>query len=252
MTFVTEIKGLTRGLTRGLLVATALLGLALPAAAETKPAPPPPYLMKGMDSTLFAVTWEPGTIDHLLPEGITPVEGHAGGINLYSVAQGYGLSPYSSAYFYVSVEGYDSPDGTPGRYVFGGFYGPAAVAEAMVRHYDFKVRDGIAVQLVEDGVTTATAQMQGEPMFSIKVKNAASDCPAIAGTVNYVSPSASGDGMTVLEIPFAGDFCQGEAEGGLEVTAPEGDVLNGPKVAKILAAGHLKNASFSFTQPQVR
>ncbi|GAB5471817.1 MAG: hypothetical protein Kilf2KO_48470 [Rhodospirillales bacterium] len=232
--------------------AVALLGVAAPALADEPPAPPPPYLMKGMDSTFLAVAWDPASIAPLLPKGMTPVEGHVGGINLYSVTDGYGLSPYSAAYYYISIENHLSASGAPGRYVLGGFYGPTAVAEAMIRHYDFNVRDGIAVQLEKDGVTTAMAQLDGKPMFSIKVKDAASDCPQINGTVNYVSPAAAGTGMTVLEIPFAGAYCEGTAEGGLEVTAPADDPLHGPKVAKVLAAGHLKNASFSFTQPQNR
>ncbi len=52
---------------------TVTLGTAL---AQSKPAPPPPYLMKDMDASVVSVTWEAEVIDALLPDGLTPVEGY--------------------------------------------------------------------------------------------------------------------------------------------------------------------------------
>ncbi len=242
---VLRLAGATLG-----LIATATLA-AGGAVAQSKPAPPPPYIMKGMDATLVSVTWESEAIDALLPDGLKPLEGYTGGINLYSVPKGYGLAPYSAAYFYVNVDNHVSSSGIPGRYVLGGVFGPAAAAEAMNNHYGWRMREGLAVQLEEDGVLTAIAQREAEPLFTVKMTNLSIDCPDFNGSVKYVSPAAEG-AFTVLEVPFSAQLCTAEAIDGVEISAPEEDPISRFKVEKVVNATQLRDASFAYGKPETR
>ncbi|MEQ8654007.1 MAG: hypothetical protein RIC87_16200 [Kiloniellales bacterium] len=237
------------GATLGLYAITALA--AGSSVAESKPKPPPPYIMKGMDATYVNVTWDSEMIDALLPEGLTPLEGYTGGINLYSVPKGYGLAPYSAAYFYVNVDFFVSSSGIPGRYILGGVFGPAAAAEAMNEHYGWRMREGLAVQLVKDGVVTSIAQREAEPLFTIKMTNVTLDCPDFNGVVHYVSP-ATDEAFTVLEVPFSAQICEADIAGGVDISAPEDDPLSRFKIDEVINGVQLRDASFAYTKPEIR
>ncbi len=243
------MAGCLLGATLGLCaMAAGTFGTAM---AQGEPVPPPPYVMKNMDATLVSVTWDAEVIDALLPDGLAPVEGYTGGINLYSVPKGYGLAPYSAAYFYVNVENHLSSSGIPGRYVLGGVFGPAAAADAMNTHYGWRMREGLAVQLQEDGVLTAIAQREGEPLFTVKLTNIALDCPDFSGSIKYVSP-AEEDGFILLEVPFSSQLCSADVIGEVEITASEDDPLSRFKVDKVISGVHLRDASFAYNKPEQR
>ena len=95
----------------GVIAGAILSATVAPSSMAQDEAPPPPYVMTGASGVVIEVTWEEAAIRAVLPKGITPVADMAGGIVIYQAAKSYGLGPYSSAYFYVNVEGYDSPDG---------------------------------------------------------------------------------------------------------------------------------------------
>jgi hypothetical protein len=63
----------------------------------------------------------------------------------FPVSAAAGLVPYTGSYLWIDVEGFDSPDGTKGRWMVQGWYGPEPVPSA-IRNYM-----GLPVQL---GVTT--------------------------------------------------------------------------------------------------
>ncbi len=221
------------------------------AEAQGKPAPPPPYLMKNMDATFVMVVWDAEMIDALLPDGLKPLEGYTGGINLYSVPKGYGLAPYTAAYFYVDVENHVSASGIPGRYVLDGVFGPAAAAEAMNKNYGWHMREGLAIQLMEEGVLTAMAQREGEPLFTVKLSGIVTDCPDFAGSIKYVSPGEDG-GMILVETPFSVLFCSAEAVDSIEISAGEDDPLSRYTIKKVVGAAQIRDASFAYGRPEKR
>ncbi len=221
------------------------------AVAQSKPAPPPPYIMKGMDATLVAVTWEPEIIDALLPDGLKPLEGYTGGINLYSVPKGYGLAPYTAAYFYVNVDNHISTSGMPGRFILGGVFGPAAAANAMNEHYGWRMREGLAVQLEQDGVITSIAQYDAKPLFTVRMTNLAVDCPDFSGTIKYVTPAPEST-FSVLEVPFSAQLCTADVIDGVDISAPADDPISRFKVKTVVSGIQLRDASFAYTRPETR
>src|SRR5262249_11957693 len=92
-----------------------MLGVALTVASGTAIGQdkllPPPYQMAGTNHVLIGVVWDEATIRKALPPGITAVKEMTGAINIYQAEKGYVIGPYQSAYFWVDVEEFDSPEG---------------------------------------------------------------------------------------------------------------------------------------------
>ena len=66
-----------------------------------------------------------------------------GAINIYQTGKSYAFGPYQSAYFWVDIEGFDSPDGTKGRWMLAGVYGPEdKMHVALNEYYCLPVRLG--------------------------------------------------------------------------------------------------------------
>ena len=111
-------------------VGKSFLGIAVSVAcgssAAADPILPPPYQMAGTNHVLIGVVWDEAAVRKVLPPGITPVKDMTGGINIYQAERGYVIGPYQSAYFWVDVEGFDSPEGIKGRWMLAGVYGPVS------------------------------------------------------------------------------------------------------------------------------
>ncbi len=231
----------------------AAVGLALglspvaTSAAQDK-APPPPYQQANAYTVTIAVQWNDSVRD-MLPAGLQPVEGMTGGINIYTAPDGYGLAPYTAAYTYVSVTGYDAPGGTQARYILGGFYGPdPKVAAAMRDNYGSNVQAGESSQMAAGETWQGIGGADGKTALKVTVKPKGGDCPSIQGTLNYVGQPADAKDFSLLQIPFVGDFCAGDPVS-VEIDAPGDNVLGKLKVVKMLGGGQLKNGHFSFSRP---
>lgn len=218
---------------------------ALPARAED--APPPPYLMTEANTVTIAVQWDAESLKTILPPGIVPVDDLSGGLNVYTAERGYGLSPYSAAYAYVNVTGWDTVQGGAARHIIGGWYGPdAKVAAAMRQHFGAAVETGQSSQRAEGDTWIGEGGDGAEGRISLVIKPG-SDCAAAAGTLNYVAPAEAGAGLGLLQIPFEGQFCGGEAVS-VAIEGPEGSALATAKVAAILGGGQLKSGAFAFVK----
>jgi|GEM_PF-3106356 len=242
--------GMLRLLTGGLLSAGLLAAVpASTAQAEEKKIPPPPYQMSGANTVTIAVQWDADTVDKLLPAGLKAVDGYSGGINVYTAPDGFGLTPYSAAYAYVSVQGFDSANGTNARYILQGYYGPnPGVAEAMRGHFGSAVSTGESRQQGDDQRWEGIGVANGKDTIRIAVKPKGGDCAHIAGTLNYVGVKDGHDGFALLQIPFVGDFCPGDPLD-IALAGDAGDgaqALDSLKVVKMLGGGQLKNGIFSF------
>ena len=98
-----------------------------------------PELRREVESLLAQRTGgellDEAAIRKALPPGIEPVKGMTGGINIYSAERGYPMGPYSAVYFYVDIEGFDSPEGIKGRWMLAGAYGPQAKTSAALKAF---------------------------------------------------------------------------------------------------------------------
>ncbi|MFU8865721.1 MAG: hypothetical protein ACNA7O_17560 [Rhodobacterales bacterium] len=120
--------------------------LAIPLSAKSDQAPPPPYLMTGANTVTIAVEWDAESLVGVVPEALESVENLSGGINVYFVEGGTGITPYSSAYAYLDVKD-PANDGATARHILGGWYGPdPKVSLAMQTYFAAPVETGASTQ----------------------------------------------------------------------------------------------------------
>lgn len=223
-------------------LASTLLAAAGVAQAQGS-LPMPPFQMAATNHVIVGVAWDESVIAKMLPAGIRPVAGAPGAINIYTADRGFGIAPYQAVYFWVDVEGFDSPDGTKGRWMLAGAYGPNDNTSTVLREvYGFPVRNGSArLERTADG-KRATGLVGGKEVVVAEVKSS-DECGAAGGLLYY--PTVK---RVVSEIPFAGDWCKAEPVS-VNVVAPAGDVFAALKPVKLLWAGEFRNGAFSFGWP---
>jgi hypothetical protein len=223
-------------------VAGALLAAASVAQAEGS-LPMPPFQMAATNHVIVGLAWDESVIGKMLPAGIQAVAGAPGAINIYTADRGVGIAPYQAVYFWVDVKGFDSPDGTKGRWMLAGAYGPNENTSTVLREvYGFPVRNGSArLERTADG-KRATGMVGGKEVVVAEVKSS-DECGPAGGLLLY--PTVK---QVVSEIPFAGDWCKAEPVS-VNVVAPAGDVFSTLKPVKLLWAGEFRNGAFSFGWP---
>jgi hypothetical protein len=185
----------------------------------------------------------------LLPPEIEPVEEMTGGITLYTAEEGYGLSPYSAFYLYVNIKGFDSADGTKGRWMLQGVYGPEKkVSAALHKYYGLPVRAGESQRVHKDASTVGIGTLEGQDVVRIVATPKSDTCKSGAGTLNYPGQLEPSREIVVVQIPYVGEFCAADPVS-IDITAPAGDPLNKLKPVKILGAAAFKNIAFAFPRP---
>jgi hypothetical protein len=233
-----------------LLLAAVLLTTYGVTNAQTK-VPPPPYQIAGSNHVFVGVIWEEAAIRKALPPGITPVKEMTGAINIYQTGKSYAFGPYQSSYFYVDIEGFDSADGTKGRWMLAGVYGPdEKMPVALREYYGFPVRLGASRSEATNLGRRAIGAINGQDFVTVEVKSFPSECQAVAGTLTYPGISSMTEKLVVNEIPYVGENCKAEPIS-VNITAPAGDPLAAFPIAKVVWAAEFKNASFSFSPPKI-
>lgn len=230
------------------VVLKAGLVLCIAAASAQDKAPAPPYQIAGSNHVIVGVAWDEAAVRKALPPGIKPVAGAAGAINIYTASRGYGIAPYSSVYFWVDVEGFDSPDGTKGRWMLVGAYGPNDVTSQVLRDMSFfPVRNGTSrAEATADG-KRAIGTVNGQDVVVAEIKSSTDPCDTVSGLLNYPVINNSKQIMVNI-IPYVGDACKAEPVS-VSVTAPAGDPFAAFNPVKVLWAAEFKNAAFSFHRP---
>jgi len=232
---------IVRWIASSLSLCAAVLSLESAQAAGQPPAPP--YLVAGTNHVIVGVVWDEAAIRSSLPAWITPVEGMTGAINIYQAERGYGLTPYQSAYFWVDVEGYDSPSGVKGRWMLQGVYGPNEVTSAALKQYvGLPVRNGTSRFEQTSQGKAAIGTVNGHDFVTVVIKPS-NDCEAGAVTLNYPSK------MGLTEIPAAGTVCKAEPISAT-VYAPKGDPFAAFQPVKVIWAIEFKDGAFSITRPR--
>jgi len=230
-------------------LAAALCVAGASAAGAGSPYPEPPYMIAKADLISVAITLDEDAVRDALPEGVEPVDGITGGINIYRSRNGYGLGPYSAGYVWVDIEGFDSPDGTKGRWILKAVHGPAPhVAEAQWSQYGIPTTPGSAELAFGSSFARGTAMKDGAPIAEVAVSVKAEECGPAAGALYYPSLPSEGEIIVVNEIPWAAEFCPAEPDS-VESDAGAGGYFEGFAPESVTWAGVLRDASASFSRP---
>lgn len=227
---------------------TIVAGLAFGASAAMAAdgdIPPLPWQMAGNNHVVVGVVWNDAVLK-LIPKGLTPVPERTGGINIYQSPRGYGVGPYQSGYGWIDLAGNDAADGSKARYIFRAGVGPDKVAEAFRQIWGSAVRSGGTRLESKGDVMQATGTMGGKTWGTVQIKSS-DKCQNAAGTLNYLIPAADGSRLSRMQIAWSSVFCPAELLSA-EISFPESDAA-AVKPEKLLWAGEMREAAFSFTQP---
>ena len=211
---------------------------------------PPPYEVAGMNGVSIGVVWDEAAIRKALPHGIEPAKGMTGGINIYSAERGYVIGPYSAAYFYADVEGFDSPEGIKGRWMLAGVYGPQPkTSDALKTFYGAPVRPGTArFEPTADG-KRAIGTVNGQDFITAEFKSVPGSCQAAAVLLNYVVLPPETEQLAVNRIPVTMDSCKAELVSA-KVTAAADDPFATYPISKFTGVAEFKNGSAAIFPPQ--
>jgi hypothetical protein len=238
-----------QGLVVTALVSTVCLVLSAGLVLAGDAAPPPPYQQNKANGIGVAVVFDAAAVRSVLPPEIEPVDEMTGGINLYTAEEGYGLAPYSAFYLYVNIKGFDSANGTKGRWMLQGVYGPdTKVSAALHKYYGLPVRAGESQRVTKDASTVGIGTLAGQEMVRLVVTPKPTTCKSVAGILHYPGQLATTREIVVGQFPLVGELCEADPVS-VDITAPAGDPLHTLKPVKTLGAFAFKNFAFAFPSP---
>jgi hypothetical protein len=204
---------------RLLAVAALMVSVALPVTAQQKDPtvaanPRPPYLISLTELLTIVFEADESALKSLLPPGIKPAAGNVVGLNMYRAEQAVGLAPYTATYLWVNVDGFDSPDGTKGRWMAQGWYGPEPVPTVLKNQMGFPVQLGVTrlerdrnrvhAVLSSDGVDLLDATItlkEGNPIAASGILN----YPALARNISAPAVQPAMSDIVVNRIPFTAE-----------------------------------------------
>jgi hypothetical protein len=212
------------------------------ARAEPDETALPPYQIAGSHHITVDVIWDARQVRRLLPPGIEPTPEMTGGIDIYQTERGYGLGAYHSAYFYVDVLGFDSPDGTRGRWKLEGVYGPnPKVTDALQTHFGWAISNGSATLQRQGDTRIASGTRNGKIFVTVKIERLAGGCQTVSGIANYPGMPRNPNRIAVITVPFTGQYCPAKPVS-VDIQS------NGLVPTKILSAAELRDFSYAFAE----
>jgi len=219
--------------------------MGAPNFAKDDPTIRPPYQMSGVQLLLTGITFEDGSLDGLLPQGVEPAAGLTGHVVTYTCATSYPFGAYTGMYISADVEGYDAADGTKARVMLATAYGPdPEPADLMGRYVGFPTSVGSArVEQTADGVR-ATATTAGQDFFTTEFTISPTSTHS-AGILRWVSVHDESGEIVVSDEPWIGDFAEGTLIDAT-FTAPAGTIFEPFRVAEFQWAAEIGSSAFAF------
>lgn len=210
---------------------------------------PPPYQMTGADHVQIGVIWD-SSVASVLPGNLRAAKEMTGGINIYQVAQGRVIGPYQSAYLWLDLEGFDSPEGYKGRWMLAGVYGPEAkTSEALRAYYGLPVRCGTSRFETTPKRRRAIGSLDGQDIIKTEIIPSSDDYVWAAVLLNYVSLSPDTGGVIVNHIPVVAEVRPAQPVS-VDISAPARDPFAGHAIARLDWGLEVRNGSFSFSLPR--
>ena len=136
-----------------------------------------------------------------LPKELKPVAGMTGGINIYYTKTSDPIN-WEAGYYWIDVEGFDAPDGTKGRFMLAGQYGPATtMANIVTGKPAFNhVRVGSARHKIDGDLLSSYMQIAGKEETQIRFTGQCTSTD-YKNSLFYVNENDQSENV-VLKIPY--------------------------------------------------
>ncbi|WP_374625607.1 hypothetical protein [Devosia sp.] len=209
--------------------------------------PLPPYHMRNTSKIYMLCRFDAEQVARIVPPGLTASGTGWGVISQYSVPSGWGLAPYSATYLAVELEGLPSNDGSPGLYMYAGWYSGIA-SRVMGGLYNGNVGAGwTSMHTVGDDI-----RFEGGPGDSAGLRLSArrSGQPrSMNGTTRFIGRRPGAPGFNSYSVAWSSDV--------YDTVEPCIDYLEGlpPSIARLEPlefawTAYLPNLSMAFTPPR--
>lgn len=142
-----------------------------------------PYQVRCSHFVQIGAEFQEADIRSALPAGYDPASGMTGGYCVYRAETGWAITPYSAGFFWIDVDGLDSPAGAKGRCFVAAWYSEKAGAAFCGPGSHFVA--GTPYSFVAGDETVATAGGADGPAFRIAAR-ANGNCVSRSGVHNYV------------------------------------------------------------------
>lgn len=232
------------------LAAVILISTLTSPVAQAQDIPPPPYFVNKGEYVVLGISADEERLRSLLPRGVKLAPGGAGVLLMYTAWDAYGLPAYTSTWLGVDVEGHDAPGGGKARMMIRGLYGPAEVAGALVKHFNYPALPGTTRVEHEGARMVASASVGGQQWVRAEIQIKPGACARAAGMAHEVTPASQGDGMQLIRVPNIGDWCGAESSK-LDLSAPATDPLGRLGEVKVLWGGYW-SGGFGWSAPELR
>jgi len=177
-------------------LAPSLLG-----AGETYKAP---YVVSGNQHIIVGITLDEAAVRAALPEGLKPTKNISGGLNVYTSKGGGTVPAYTRSYVWADVEGYDSINGTKGRFILWVATNPGAGKLGAIGYDEVKGD----TKLMRDGKDlTGSTMVDGKEVMKVAIKLGDDPCGPAMGTLNYPSLPSTAKSMVMTQYAFTGSIC---------------------------------------------
>jgi hypothetical protein len=182
-------------------------------AAHVSSVPKPPYLVTLTDHLSIVFEADESALKSLLPPKLKPAAGNTVGLNMYR-ADPVGLAPYNASYLWINVDGVDSPDGSKGRWMVQGWYGPEPVPTAFRTQLGFPVELGETRLEHESNRIHAVLTRGGTALIDSTIALKEGGPAPVGALLNYpvsrqnlsgAAASTAKSDIAVNRIPFTGE-----------------------------------------------
>ncbi len=166
-------------------------------------------------------------------------------------AQTVGLVPYAASYLWINIDGFDSPDGTKGRWMLQGWYGPEPVPTAFRTQLGFPVELGVTQVGREGNRIHATLSSNGPDLIAATIALKEGGPSAAGGVLHYPAwrrnltgaASTGKPDVVVNRIPFAVEVTAASPVS-LEFHFRDTDAAKVLQPKRLLDAFHVKGTAF--------
>jgi len=181
------------------------LAPSLLSAGETYKAP---YVVSGNQHILVGITLDEAAVRAALPKGLKPTKSVSGGLNFYTSKGGDTVPAYTRGYVWADVEGYDSINGTKGRFILWVATNPGAGKLGKIG-YD-EVKGDTKLERNGKNVTGSTS-VDGKEVMNVAIKLGDDPCGPALGTLNYPSMPSTAKSLVMTQYAFTGSICGAKA-----------------------------------------
>lgn len=223
------------------LVLSALLLLVAPMVASAGEAFKAPYLVGGNHHIIIGIKLDKAAVRAALPEDLEPVKDATGGLNIYTSKGGGTIPPYTRAYVWVDLEGYDSVSATKGRWILWAATNPGA---EKLRHIGYDTVSGdTSLQRMGNKVTGSTT-VDGKEIIRVEIELSGEACQPAMGSLNYPSKLDLTGPLVVTQYAWSGSIC-GATPKSAEISIGADHPLANYKPKALLWAAMAEELSFS-------